>query len=305
MRGAPNPDPSPNPNPSPHQVRRMRGARCRASCREWRGGGCRTQTVGWSLPRCSRRPRSCAQPAWSTRVSATATPIIAASPIAAAPIATTPSASLRSLRQPPQPPQPPQPTTSSSSSTLGHCFAAGELDSHHPAVLSLVCSPADGAYAYATLDGGAHVVRRRADVSRHHHHHTQRARTPDAQAGSQAGLSAPHMHACAPPRPPWVAGWRGELRGGDRRRELDCPATSRGDFLDIFHVSRVYQCNPHVPSRTASLAILVPTRSPLFENSKSQKSGHVFVRADCRDLTTTSLCLRLCIGVKLRAASGP
>ena len=39
----------------------------------------------------------------------------------------------------------------------------GELDSHHPAVLSLVISPADDVYAYATLDGGAHVVRRRAD----------------------------------------------------------------------------------------------------------------------------------------------
>jgi len=39
-------------------------------------------------------------------------------------------------------------------------------------------------------------------------------------------------------------------------------------FLDIFHVSRVYQCNPNVPSRAASLAILVPTRSPFFETSK-------------------------------------
>eukprot|EP00964_Phaeocystis_antarctica_P042205 scaffold24176_cov49-Phaeocystis_antarctica.AAC.1 len=29
------------------------------------------------------------------------------------------------------------------------------------------------------------------------------------------------------------------------------------------------------PSRTASLAILVPTRSPFYETSKSQKSGHV------------------------------
>ena len=54
-------------------------------------------------------------------------------------------------------------------------------------------------------------MRRRADVRRHHH--TQRARTPDAQAGPQAGLSAPHT--CAPPTPPWVAGWRGELGGGD------------------------------------------------------------------------------------------
>ena len=146
-------------------------------------------------------------------------------------------------------------------------------------------------------------MRRRADVSRHHHHHTQRARTPDAQAGSQAGLSAPHMHVCAPPRPPWVAGWRGELRGGDRRRELDCPATSRGDFLDIFHVSRVYQCNPHVPSRTASLAILVPIRSPFIEISRSQKSEHDFPRADCRDLT--SLCPRLCIGVRLHIGFCP
>ena len=45
-------------------------------------------------------------------------------------------------------------------------------------------------------------------------------------------------------------------------------------FSEIFHVSRLYQCNPHVSSRTASLAIIVPTRSPFFEISKSQKSEH-------------------------------
>jgi hypothetical protein len=39
----------------------------------------------------------------------------------------------------------------------------GELDGHHPAVLSLVCSPTDDVYAFASLDGGAHVVRRRVD----------------------------------------------------------------------------------------------------------------------------------------------
>ena len=38
----------------------------------------------------------------------------------------------------------------------------GELDAHHPAVLGLACSPSDGAYAYAFLDGGTRVVRRRA-----------------------------------------------------------------------------------------------------------------------------------------------
>eukprot|EP00964_Phaeocystis_antarctica_P090370 scaffold57808_cov38-Phaeocystis_antarctica.AAC.1 len=56
------------------------------------------------------------------------------------------------------------------------------------------------------------------------------------------------------------------------------------------------------PSRTASLAILVPTRSPFYEISKSQNPS-TSCYAYCRDLT--SLCLRLCIGVKLRAASGP
>ena len=30
--------------------------------------------------------------------------------------------------------------------------------------------------------------------------------------------------------------------------------------LDVLHVTRVYQCNPHVPSLTASLVILVLTR---------------------------------------------
>eukprot|EP00964_Phaeocystis_antarctica_P135059 scaffold99409_cov66-Phaeocystis_antarctica.AAC.2 len=57
------------------------------------------------------------------------------------------------------------------------------------------------------------------------------------------------------------------------------------------------------PSRTVSLAILVPTRSPFFEISKSQKSGHVLRSGLLRPFT--SLCLRLRIGVKLRAASDP
>ena len=38
----------------------------------------------------------------------------------------------------------------------------GELDAQHPAVLGLACSPNDGAYAYASLDGGTRVVRRRS-----------------------------------------------------------------------------------------------------------------------------------------------
>ena len=43
--------------------------------------------------------------------------------------------------------------------------------------------------------------------------------------------------------------------------------------------------------------------SPFFEISKSLKNPSATGEAYCRDLT--SLCLRLCIGVKLRAASGP
>ena len=35
----------------------------------------------------------------------------------------------------------------------------GELDSHHPAVVSFICSPADGVCAYAALDGGAFMRR--------------------------------------------------------------------------------------------------------------------------------------------------
>eukprot|EP00964_Phaeocystis_antarctica_P087512 scaffold55547_cov46-Phaeocystis_antarctica.AAC.2 len=57
------------------------------------------------------------------------------------------------------------------------------------------------------------------------------------------------------------------------------------------------------PSRTASLAILVPTRSPFRARFQNLKNPSATAEADCRDLT--SLCLRLCIGVKLRAASGP
>eukprot|EP00964_Phaeocystis_antarctica_P127329 scaffold90988_cov65-Phaeocystis_antarctica.AAC.2 len=58
------------------------------------------------------------------------------------------------------------------------------------------------------------------------------------------------------------------------------------------------------PSRKASLVILVPTRSPFYEISKSQKSERDTARVLTRP-HQSSLCLRLCIGVKLRAASGP
>ena len=42
-------------------------------------------------------------------------------------------------------------------------------------------------------------------------------------------------------------------------------------FSEIFHITRLYQCNLHVSSLTASLAIIVPTRSPFFEILKSFK----------------------------------
>eukprot|EP00964_Phaeocystis_antarctica_P093271 scaffold60138_cov66-Phaeocystis_antarctica.AAC.1 len=57
------------------------------------------------------------------------------------------------------------------------------------------------------------------------------------------------------------------------------------------------------PSRTASLAIIVPTRSPFCARFQNLKNPATSYYAYCRDLT--SLCLRQCIGVKLRAASGP
>eukprot|EP00964_Phaeocystis_antarctica_P067731 scaffold40999_cov66-Phaeocystis_antarctica.AAC.1 len=84
------------------------------------------------------------------------------------------------------------------------------------------------------------------------------------------------------------------MRPSPEQRPARCWPAGAPVFTSVTHMS---------PSRTASLAILVPIRSPFIEISISQKSGHVFVCADCRDLT--SLCLRLCIGVKLRAASGP
>ena len=47
-------------------------------------------------------------------------------------------------------------------------------------------------------------------------------------------------------------------------------------FFRIFHIIRLYQCNPYhpSPSLTASLLRLVPTRSSFFEISKPQKSKH-------------------------------
>ena len=57
------------------------------------------------------------------------------------------------------------------------------------------------------------------------------------------------------------------------------------------------------PSLTASLAILMPKIAHHFSNFLHLKSPATFWEADCRDLT--SLCHRLCIGVKMRAASGP
>ena len=78
-------------------------------------------------------------------------------------------------------------------------------------------------------------------------------------------------------------------------------------FSDIFHVSRLYQCITHSsPSLTASLAILVPKQSPFstgITRFQFLKNPSATIEADCRDLTR--LCLRSCVGVKLRAASGP
>ena len=42
-----------------------------------------------------------------------------------------------------------------------------------------------------------------------------------------------------------------------------------------WNIPRYSSVVPHVSSLTASLAIIVPTRSPFFEISKSQKSEHV------------------------------
>eukprot|EP00964_Phaeocystis_antarctica_P045866 scaffold26433_cov26-Phaeocystis_antarctica.AAC.2 len=60
------------------------------------------------------------------------------------------------------------------------------------------------------------------------------------------------------------------------------------------------------PGRTASIAILVPNsylHARHFSRFQNLKNPATLPYPDCRDLT--SLCLRLCIGVKLRAASGP
>ena len=80
---------------------------------------------------------------------------------------------------------------------------------------------------------------------------------------------------------------------------------NRGAFIhfsDLFHVTRLYQCNPHVSygfSLTASLAILVPRHDHHFSRFQRLENLRALSgRADCRDLTR--LCLRLCIGVKLR-----
>ena len=62
-------------------------------------------------------------------------------------------------------------------------------------------------------------------------------------------------------------------------------------FSEMFHAgstllvltSVTHMCMS--PSLTTSLAIIVPTRSPSCEISKSQKSGHVTARVHCRDLT--------------------
>ena len=74
-------------------------------------------------------------------------------------------------------------------------------------------------------------------------------------------------------------------------------------FLDIFHVSRVYQCNSHVPSGTQPALRYSYIHAHHFSRFQNLKNPSTPRHPYCRDLT--SLCLRLCIGVKLRAASGP
>ena len=59
-------------------------------------------------------------------------------------------------------------------------------------------------------------------------------------------------------------------------------------FSEIFHVSRLYQCNPHVSSRTASLAIIVPTRSPFF-------NGAIYYRKRLRAYMHMHMCMCMCM----------
>ena len=54
---------------------------------------------------------------------------------------------------------------------------------------------------------------------------------------------------------------------------MGCQSVSQKYSTLLVFTSEI-QCNPHVSCRTASLAIIVPTRSPFFEISKSQKSEH-------------------------------
>ena len=57
----------------------------------------------------------------------------------------------------------------------------------------------------------------------------------------------------------------------------DSGGKNRGcqSYFQIYSTFVVFASVTHVsPSRTASLAIFVPTRSPFYEISKSQKSGH-------------------------------
>ena len=61
----------------------------------------------------------------------------------------------------------------------------------------------------------------------------------------------------------------------------DSGGKNRGcqSYFQIYSTFVVFTSVTHVsPSRTASLAIFVPTRSPFYEISKSQKSGHVLAR---------------------------
>ena len=96
----------------------------------------------------------------------------------------------------------------------------------------------------------------------------------------------------------WVRGWRVETVDFSSHMNIlpgGSVVPNNAAYTSVTHMS---------PGRTASIAILVPNsylHARHFSRFQNLKNPATLPYPDCRDLT--SLCLRLCIGVKLRRES--
>ena len=105
---------------------------------------------------------------------------------------------------------------------------------------------------------------------------------PPPQTNLAVGLLSPHRRVAGINQRTIYSMYIGVMNSGRHDspyiRKLSLDHDSGGEkrgcqpvFSEIFHVTHLYLCNPHVSSLTASLAIIIPTPLTIFRDSQISK----------------------------------